>query len=247
MADSACSATAYLCGVKANFQTIGVTAQVKLNDCHAANQRENQVESLIALAQKMGKSTGLVTSTRITHASPAGAYAHIAQRNFESDADVMAAGQNPNDCEDIARQMMQNDVGRKINVIMGGGRAKFLPAHEMGGERLDGANLIKTWIEQNDQNTSSYIFDKNGLLTLDFNKTKNVLGLFHLNHMNYNLDANHDVEPTLSEMTEASIKLLSKNENGFFLFVEGGRIDQAHHETKAKKALDETIQVGILI
>lgn len=71
-ADSACSATAYLTGIKANYATIGVNSKVKFNDCQASLQNKNQVSSLMQWAQKAGKSTGIVTTTRITHASPAG-------------------------------------------------------------------------------------------------------------------------------------------------------------------------------
>lgn len=72
------------------------------------------------------------------------------------------------------------------------------------------------------------------------NDTDYLMGLFAASHCEYNLDANATRDPTLVEMTEAAIKILSKSENGFFLFVEGGRIDHAHHDTLAKKSLDET-------
>lgn len=60
--------------------------------------------------------------------------------------------------------------------------------------------------------------------------------------MMYHMEANEITEPTLEEMTEAAIKKLSKENNGFFLFVEGGKIDLAHHYNLAQMALDETIE-----
>lgn len=73
--------------------------------------------------------------------------------------------------------------------------------------------------------------------------TEYLLGLFESSHCQYHLDSvDSETEPTLAEMTEAAIKLLSRDENGYFLFVEGGRIDHAHHSTYATKALDETEQ-----
>nr|CAD7268736.1 unnamed protein product [Timema shepardi] len=60
--------------------------------------------------------------------------------------------------------------------------------------------------------------------------------------MQYHLDADPTTEPTLPEMTATAIKMLQKDKSGYFLFVEGGRIDHAHHGTSAKKALDETVQ-----
>lgn len=77
--------------------------------------------------------------------------------------------------------------------------------------------------------------------------TEYLLGLFDKSHCQYHLDANPETEPTLAEMTEAAIKVLSRDDAGYFLFVEGGRIDHAHHDTLAWKALDETEQFSIAI
>jgi alkaline phosphatase len=66
--------------------------------------------------QEAGKSTGVVTTTRITHASPAGAYSHIANRNWENDAAVRGSGQDPEKCSDIAQQLINSLPGRDINV-----------------------------------------------------------------------------------------------------------------------------------
>ncbi|EDX11379.1 GD12118 [Drosophila simulans] len=88
VADSACTASAYLSGIKANYLTIGVTADVELNDCKGSRLPQNRLSSIAAWALKGGKSAGLVTTTRVTHASPAGVYAHTSNRDFESDYDV---------------------------------------------------------------------------------------------------------------------------------------------------------------
>lgn len=72
MSDSAVTATAYLCGVKANRGTIGVSAQVELDNCGASSNSKNRVYSIARWAQQAGKTSGLVTTTRVTHASPAG-------------------------------------------------------------------------------------------------------------------------------------------------------------------------------
>ena len=71
MADSACTATSYLSGVKTNYEIVGLTAKAKVHDCEAQIE-ENHTESIASWAQKAGKGTGVVTNTRITHASPAG-------------------------------------------------------------------------------------------------------------------------------------------------------------------------------
>lgn len=74
VADSACTATAYLSGVKTNYELIGLNAKAKVHDCDAQVTEENLTESIASWAQKSCKAAGLVTNTRITHASPAGVY-----------------------------------------------------------------------------------------------------------------------------------------------------------------------------
>lgn len=129
---------------------------------------------------------------------------------------------------------------------MGGGRQKLLPrsvVDEEGsrGQRLDGKNLIEEWKKQKKLKKAKYVWNKNDLLNLP-DDTDYVLGLFESSHLQYHLDANPETEPTLAEMVEAAIKVLDKTPEGFFLFVEGAAIDIAHHETLAKKALDETVE-----
>lgn len=215
------------------------------DDCKAAHQTKNHVESILTWAQKAGKATGIVTTTRVTHASPAGAYAHTPNRDFECDADIMQLHRNATECTDIAKQLILDAPGRNIDVIFGGGRKKFIDRganDEQGfsGQRRDGLHLIDAWKRRN--TNGKYIFDKQGLRSLKCDETGKVLGLFSSDQMSFNLDANRENEPSLEEMTRAAINILSKRENGFFLFVEGGRIDHAHHDSLARKALDETVE-----
>lgn len=246
VADSACTATAYLCGVKANFATIGVTANVTLNDCMAGQDPANQVESIAAWAQKAKKSTGLVTTTTVTNASPAGVYAHVGQRDYESDLQVLQHNQDPKICKDIADQLVNGNVGKKLNVVLGGGTRRFLPNgtldfHENSGERLDGRNLIKEWLESK-KGVAQTVFNRDQLLAVDYDKTDYLLGLFAPKEMAYKTDADPKEDPSLEEMTQAAIEVVKKNKNGYFLFIEGGRIDHGHHETLAHKALMETVE-----
>jgi len=111
--DSACTATAYLCGIKNNKATIGVTSKVRLSDCPASVSEGNRITSIMQWAQWAGKATGIVTTTRVTHASPAGAFAHIPHRDWESDAD-MANLTDAGRCEDIAKQLVTRSPGKDI-------------------------------------------------------------------------------------------------------------------------------------
>ncbi|KAF2892581.1 hypothetical protein ILUMI_13594 [Ignelater luminosus] len=247
VADSACSATAYLCGVKANEATAGVTAAVELKDCEAMRNTSNHVFSIGRWSQLKGKRTGVVTTTRITHASPSGVYAHIANRDWESDSLVLLDGFDPDLCHDIAHQLIHGETGAELNVIFGGGRQFMIPLTEKDEDGNRGLrlrrNLIEEWEDQKAKSEKSYqyVHNREGLLGVSDN-TEYVMGLFAGDHMDYNLDRSPEKQPSLEEMTVKAIKLLSQGENGYFLFVEGGRIDHAHHATRARKALDETVE-----
>ncbi|KAK7863910.1 hypothetical protein R5R35_014478 [Gryllus longicercus] len=255
VADSACSATAYLCGVKGNIATIGVTASVVESDCKASQDKSTHVTSMMHWAQEVGKATGIVTTTRVTHASPAGAYAHTADRDWESDRDVIKDKLNPNDCPDIAQQLITGETGKNFKVILGGGRREFIPEDDEDeegvlGKRKDGRNLIEEWQKDKQARGAQhrYVWDLDGLRCVDFKDNEYLLGLFESSHMMYHLDAlqapYNETEPTLTDMVRAAITTLQRHSEGFVLFVEGGRIDQGHHETWAHKALDETVQLA---
>jgi len=244
--DSAASATAYLCGVKANQETIGVDANVQVKDCDAMNNEEYFATSILRNFQDAGRATGVVTTTRVTHASPAGTYAHTAMRDWESDADVAEAEEDPQKCMDIAKQLVKGTTGSKINVVMGGGREKFLPSNmtdpefaDKTGAREDGEDLTQTWLEGREG--GAFVATKEALMALDTAEVDHILGLFDMSHMQYALDEDAS-NPSLEEMTRKAIEVLRKNENGFFLFVEGGLIDWAHHENQPHHALEEALE-----
>lgn len=214
----------YLCGVKGNYQTIGVNGHVQLHDCMAANNTANQVLSTLEWAQRAGKSTGIVTTTTVTNASPAGNYAHTSNRHHESDGDVIYMEDNPNECDDIASQLIYNEPGQNINVILGGGFTKFIPDSEIDpefgkGGRQDGRNLINDW--QKFHRNGKLVKNKAELSELDVENTDYVLGLFAALHMEFHSNADEKTQPSLLEMTETAIRVLQKEENGYFLFVEG--------------------------
>ncbi|RWS06179.1 membrane-bound alkaline phosphatase-like protein [Dinothrombium tinctorium] len=241
VADSACSGTAYLSGVKANRKTIGVTGRVEFGDCQASLLTENHATSILDWAQDENKATGFVTTTKITHATPASLYAHSASRSWNGEAEKP--------CVDIAKQLIKERTGQKIKVAFGGGRKYFFPSNCdncTSGVRKDGENLIESWLsEKKDQKLNAkFITTRKQLSTLDTNNTEFVIGLFSEEHMDYNLEKSSlSDEPSLSEMSTKALQILKKNENGFVLFVEGGRIDTAHHKNRPRLALDETYEM----
>ncbi|XP_055337598.1 alkaline phosphatase-like [Paramacrobiotus metropolitanus] len=250
--DSAGTATAYFCGQKAAMGVIGVDSTVRLGDCNSAT-KDHAITSILEWAQDAGKATGLVTTTRITHATPAATYAHSPDRDWEADADVPA--EDRRQCADIAKQMIDNNPGRRANVIFGGGLRKFTPNNELSasgsgkkGYRLDGQNLFRKWkthkIADGLGDKAHSITTRDQLSALTPENTDYVLGLFSDDHLEYELKRNRTSrsQPSLTEMTRKAIELLSKHEQGFFLAVEGGRIDHAHHDGKAKLSLHELLE-----
>jgi alkaline phosphatase len=248
VADSACTATAYLHGVKANSMTIGVNGNMRYSDCVDTNNRNKYTESIALWAQQAGKATGVVTNTRITHASPAGVYSNTASRYWEDDNEIRFDGCEAGTINDIAMQLVHGEVGSNLNVILGGGARAFIPntqtSHGSSGRRRDGRNLINEWLAAKPGRT--YVNNREGLMNYDINRDGDLFGLFNATHMSYNHDRTRfelqHLQPTLEEMSVKAVDLLSKKEEGFFLFIEGGRIDHGHHGTEARIALDETIE-----
>ena len=121
----------------------------------------------------------------------------------------------------------------------------FIDEEGSPGRRTDNRNLIEEWKKDKlDRGvTHEYVWNREQLMRANNTQPEFLLGLFENNHCQYNMKANLETEPTLTEMTEVAIRSLSRNEKGFFLFVEGGRIDHAHHDNLVELALDETLEM----
>ncbi|KAM6389303.1 intestinal-type alkaline phosphatase-like [Pluvialis apricaria] len=243
--DSAGTATAYLCGVKGNYKTVGLSAAARFSQCNTT--AGNEVISVLERAHKAGKAVGIVTTTRVQHASPSGTYAHVVNRDWYADASMPADARRQG-CKDIAWQLVHNV---DINVILGGGRKYMTPAgtpdpeyptyDSEKGIRLDGNNLIDMWLKA--RPGARYVWNKTEMLAAAADSSVNYLmGLFEPADMKYNLVRNTTLDPSLTEMMEAAITILKRNPNGFYLFVEGGRIDHGHHDGVAHKALTEAVE-----
>lgn len=244
--DSAGTMTAMMSGVKTLAGVIGVDQNVTRGDCGSSIGHE--VETLLEQAEQAGKSTGVVTNTRITHATPAATFAHTPERGWESDRELSkearAAG-----CKDIALQLLDFSHGDGLEVALGGGRRAFMPFTmrdpEYGkrkGSRQDGQDLAARWVKQ--YRNAEYVWNKAQFDSIDPQQVDHLLGLFNYSHMQYEYDREADPagEPSLTDMTTKAIEILEKNDNGYFLMVESGRIDHAHHAGNAFRALTDTIE-----
>jgi len=256
--DSAGTMTAMISGVKTDVGVIGVDEDIERGECSTVSG--NELVTALELAEIAGKSTGLVSTARITHATPAATYAKSADRNWEDVSDMpddaVTAG-----CADIADQLVNFETYLEANydgldvdgieVVMGGGRRHFLPkdaaynspdaSSDVEGDRTDNRDLTAEW--QDMYTNGVYIYDQMGFDGLDTETTERVFGLFNESHMQYEADRGNDIagEPSIAEMTETAINILDNNDDGFFLVVESGRIDHAHHAGNAYGALHDTI------
>jgi alkaline phosphatase len=244
--DSAGTMSAMATGVKTRAGVLGIGQQAARRDC--AEAQKVPMLTLWELAASRGFATGVVTTTRVTHATPGATFTHTPERNWENDTELTdearAAG-----CTDIARQLVETTFGNGPDVLMGGGRKNFMPVSERDpeyddkvGERLDGRDLIAQWKQRHPGGT--YVWNAQQLA--DAPARGPLLGLFEPDHMQFSADRPQDGagEPTLAEMTRAAIARLQQNDKGYVLLVEGGRIDHAHHYGNAYRALTDTIALS---
>ncbi len=186
------------------------------------NGRVNMTEEgeplkpVLMIFRDAGKATGLVTTTTITHATPAGFGANVMVRGDE---------------QTIATQYLE----RNYDVLLGGGNTRFAAEH-----RDDNRDLY------NEFSRAGYKVIRKRQDMLQFDSFEKLLGIFYDGHVPYTLDHMNIEEyrrdiPTLAEMTETAIRRLSQNPNGFILQVEGGRVDHAAHANDAGGLINDQI------
>ncbi len=246
-ADSAPTATALVTGVKVNDGAVSVDQTIEREEKDAQITSAKSLLTILERAEQQGLSTGIVTTARVTHATPASTYAHISERDWEADSDLPVGAT----VKDIARQLIEFPYGDGVDVVLGGGRAAFLPKTQADpeyalqtGRRNDGRDLTREWTGR--FKNAAYVWNLNQFDALGTKSTKHLLGLFQPSHMHYEADRSLDAsgEPSLAAMTAKAIEVLGNNKKGFFLMVEGGRIDHGHHAGNAYRALTDTIALS---
>ncbi|PVV04571.1 hypothetical protein BB560_000928 [Smittium megazygosporum] len=213
--DSAAGATAFACGLKSYNGAIGV------------DPKGRPCGTILEAAKLQGMLTGMVVTSRITHATPGSFSSHVVFRDME---DLIAEYQIGN-----------YTLGSTVDLIFGGGKCFFLPNTDPETCRSDDRDLWKEAISSGFTTFSSLS---------EFNSLNNstrlpVLGLFTRSHMNYEIDRNPSEQPSLAEMTKKALEILdykSKSKDaGFFLMVEGSRIDMAAHQNDPSTHVREII------
>ena len=226
--DSAATMSAMMTGVNTNSGVIGHGPTTEFSDFNG-NGDGQRLTNIGELAISMGYAVGIVTTTRVTHATPAAVFAHVNDRNLENE---------------IAAQMVPGGggfntrLGEGLHVIFGGGRRHFLPTSAsddegLPGRRSDGRDLRN----ELQQRGYRYVWNRQGLNSLG--GSGRAIGLFASSHLEYEADRDSG-EPSLEEMTRKAIQILTATGKPYFLMVESGRIDHAHHEGNAYRAFTDT-------
>ena len=234
--DSAPTMSAMMSGINTNQSVMGFGPGTEPNDF---NQDGDGARSwtLLEHAKSTGMKVGVVSTARITHATPAATYAHINQRDNESAIALQALP---------GAATYNTRLGGGIDVLLGGGRQFFVPVGVIDEEGGGGSRSDKRDLRQEFQSAGyTYVWNTGGFADLTPARLP-VLGLFERGHMEYEADRLSDQggEPSIEAMTVKAIELLSaasrQGSNGYFLMVEAGRIDHAHHEGNAYRALTDT-------
>lgn len=229
--DSAASATQFASGTLAGSEMIG------------ADEHGDATETMLELAARKGMATGLISDTRVTHATPAGFAAHQTHRSKENE---------------IALDMLHNNV----DVMLGGGLRHWIPkgandktgdTHQNLQQLTDGSVRIKSKrkdelnvLQQAQDQGYQLAFNKDQLDSASGDK---LLGLFAYSRTLNGIEESNSLSdperttPTLQEMTEKAISVLEKNEKGFFLMVEAGLIDWAAHDNDTGYMLHEMLKM----
>lgn len=235
--DSAGTMSAIMTGLKTRAGVISLGAEQVRAVC--AGSEKNKKQTLIEWAHQQDYATGVVTTARVTHATPAATYAHSAERNWELDSWKYPEA-HLNGCTDIAKQLLTDGFDNGLDLILGGGRRNFYPWYS-GGSRL--LPIIGEWEERNPN--AALLKTREQLENLDMNRHP-ILGLFSESHMSYSAQRKKvEKEPSLTEMTKSAIQYLKiQSSKGFILVIEGARIDHGHHAGNASLALQDTIEMA---
>jgi alkaline phosphatase len=227
--DSASAATALASGVKTRDAIIG------------KDHDGRTMKSLVDIALQAKKSVGVISNTRMTHATPAAFYAHVVHRDQENE---------------IAAQLIERG---DLQVAFSGGAQHFIPEGTKVEEHPDLKGMAKEagWGSSRRKDKRDLIAEakKNGyrvvsteeqLQNLDARSTAKALGLFSASGFPSAIDRQPQHRtgvPTLSRMTEKALEILKKNPEGFFLMVEGGQVDWVAHGNDVASVLQEMLEL----
>ena len=228
--DSSSAASAFATGYKTTngFVSVGPSnaSVLSILENPSEDMQYRPLATVLEGSKLEGKATGLVATSRVTHATPAAFASHVDNRDNEN-------------------EIMEQMVYENVDVVFGGGSRHLVPEEE-GGKRTDRENLTEVLLDRGYQ----YVDSRDEMLNLSSGKA---WGLFASSHMAPDIDRTELVpeEPSLSEMTGKALELLSQDKDGFFLLVEGSQVDWANHANDPVYAVtdflafDEAVKVAV--
>lgn len=228
--DSSSAASAFATGYKTTngFVSVGPSnaSVLSILENPSEDMQYRPLATVLEGSKLEGKATGLVATSRVTHATPAAFASHVDNRDNEN-------------------EIMEQMVYENVDVVFGGGSRHLVPEEE-GGKRTDRENLTEVLLDRGYQ----YVDSRDEMLNLSSGKA---WGLFASSHMAPDIDRTELVpeEPSLSEMTGKALELLSQDKDGFFLMVEGSQVDWANHANDPVYAVtdflafDEAVKVAV--
>lgn len=217
--DSASAATAYASGVRTFNRSIGMS-DPDLDPTGTSRPLSNLAER----AKQAGKSVGIVTTARVTHATPAAFFSQVSHRNEE---------------EAIALQLLE---AKHIDLLIGGGRGFFKPISE-GGRRKDQRSLLDDFNERG----MTVIQDYERLQAIPVSDSQRpIMALLEEDHLPYE-DERQDHQLSLADLVEIAINHLEKNPKGYLLIVEPARVDHAAHMNWARHVFEEMLAFDLAL
>lgn len=226
--DSANSMSAYMTGQKGVVNALGV-----YGDSSDADDDDPQVATLAELAKGRGMTVGTCVTSTVTDATPAATWGHTRRRANED-------------------KLIEQALALNYDVILGGGSVFFQPKSVAGSERKDDKDMFKAF------ESAGYkvVTSATDLKAVDTANTNKLVGVFSASHMNVWIDRhlfpentkkNGPDQPDLLDECKAAIDILSKNDKGFFLMVEGSDIDKQEHSMSWERAVADTIEFDNVI
>lgn len=192
------------------------TGEPTVNGAISVSPTGEPLKTVLEYAEENGMATGLVVTCSITHATPAVFVAHVP-------------------CRDDDALIAEHIAAGGVDVLFGGGLGYFLPASASGSLRADERNLLYEMEGGMTIVRTEEEFDE--LFGAERSDEDRVAGFFYRTHP----PVEYERSPSLARLTQGALDILTRNEDGFFLMVEGSQIDWAGHENNSDWIIAETL------
>ncbi|CCK75176.1 Alkaline phosphatase family protein [Oleispira antarctica RB-8] len=228
--DSAGTMSAIMTGVKTRAGVISMGPEQDRTDCKGSAQHNQK--TLLEWGYEQNFDTGIVTTARLTHATPAATYAHSPDRVWEGDYDRHLNAYWYG-CDSIAKQLIEGAFPAGLDLALGGGASRLENYYDSFQQQFPAGHLLNNQRDLLEWNTATQPQSEDGP----------VLGVFSSEHMDFEMDRRRE-QPSLQQMTQKAIEYFEGRNKNYLLVIESARIDHAHHNGNAARALAETAMLA---